>query len=318
MVTRRRVPVLGLAALLLGAAPLGSQSLELVPERTRATIGDPIRFKVTVRLRPGMALIDLYPRSLVPPPRGIRVLSSDTLRPVGNDVYEGQARVAFYRLGPQPVPTLGLIFRPDPDEPPDTLVHLPVSIEITPTLAAGNPELRDIKPLQPLGGPVWMQIVGILAGVAAAFGWLWRRGRRHAEPPAPLTPLAGPFEAALARLAALEAESRASGNGILPLYTGVSDLVRDCLRQVGALPNAGLTTPEVGERLPRWLADGPQRRQCELILTEADLVKFARVRPDFRTASDHVTRTRQLLEGWRDRTAPIPAPAEPPSPRTAE
>ncbi len=288
---------------LLGGGPsvVVAQSLELSAERTRATVGDPIVFEVTARLRPGMELIDLYPHTLVPPPRGIRLLGADTLRPMGNGVFRGKARLAFYRVGPQPVPTLALLYRAAAGEPPDTLLHLPLSIEITPILEAGNPTLRDIKPLQPLGGPVWLPLLGLLSLVAAAFAWLWRRTRRRVEVPPPATaPHAGPFDAALHRLSDLEALMQASGNGILPLYSGVSEVIRDCLRQVGAIPHAGLTTPEVGERLPDWLSAPGQRQRCALVLGEADLVKFARVRPDHATAGDYLTRTRELLEQWRD------------------
>lgn len=303
----RRLPLLPFLLLIASGIPAsaGAQSLEIRAEQGKATIGDPISFDITVRLRPGNELIDIYPRTLVQPPKGIRVLSADTLRPAGNGVYRGKARMAFYRVGPQPVPTLALLYRAAPGDPPDTLLHMPVSIEITPILEAGNPSLRDIKPLQPLGGPVWIQVTVLVALVAGAFYWLWRRGRSRTPHVAEaVVPLAGPFDAALARLGALEAAARGSGNGILPLYSGVADVVRDCLRQVGAIPHAGLTTDEVGERLPGWLATADGRGRCHAVLAEADLVKFARVRPDLSTAAEHLARTRALLEGWRDAAAP--------------
>ncbi len=305
---RRWLPLL----LCLGLPrPVAAQSLELVPERSRATIGDPITFDVTVRLRSGQELIDVSPRTLVPPPRGIRVLSADTLRPAGNGVYRGRAVMAFYRLGPQPVPTLTLLYRAAPGDPPDTLLHMPVSIEITPILEAGNPQLRDIKPLQPLGGPVWAQAVGLLAVIGVGFWWLWRRGgRRRAAATAEAGVLRGPFDAALARLAELEAAARASGNGVVPLYAGVAAVVRDCLMNVGAIPHPGLTTTEVGERLPDWLSGAGQRGRCEAVLAEADLVKFAKVRPDLTAAGAHVARTRGLLEAWRTAAVPPATPGE--------
>ena len=90
-----RGAILSLCAALAAGLPLAGQSLEVKPARAQATLGDPIVLDVTVHLRPGMELIDEAPRTLVPPPRGTRILRADTLRPVGNDTYRGQAVVAF-------------------------------------------------------------------------------------------------------------------------------------------------------------------------------------------------------------------------------
>ncbi len=297
----RRLPLLlGLGLGLWGLAPLRAQSLELRPKQNKGTIGDRFTFEVTVRLHPGMELIDAVPHTLIPPPRGIRLLAADTLSPDGPGVYRGTATFAFYRIGPQPVPTLALLYRSEPGAPPDTLLHLPVSIEIVPILEPGNPSLRDIKPLQALGGPVWGQLAALLAAIAGGAWWLYRRKARVAlARPEPPSVTAGPFDAALARLADLERAARQSGNGVVPLYTSVADLVRDCLLQVGAIPHMGLTTGELGVTLPPSLATGGLRDRCTVVLGEADLVKFAKVRPDLAAAGDHVARTRSLLEAWR-------------------
>ena len=304
-----RRQTLWLAALLAAAAPASgaAQSLEIKPQQTKGTVGDHFVFDVTVRLKPGMELIDAVPHTLVPPSRGIRVLSADTLRPDGAGVYRGTATVAFYRIGPQPVPTLALLYRAEPGAPPDTLLHLPVSVEIVPTLEAGNPPLRDITPLQPLSGPVWLQLIVLAAAIAGGFWWLSRRRKAAASVPVPIVLAGGPFDAALARLAALENAAHQNGNGIAPLYADVAALIRDCLLQAGAIPHHGLTTGELGGSLPPVLAAGHLRDDCETVLGETDLVKFAMVRPDRAAAGDHVARTRTLLEAWRAAAEPTDA-----------
>jgi hypothetical protein len=300
--TRRRflhhgLPLL-LAAAVARAAP--AQSLEVRPEQAKATIGDPITLRITVSLPPGMELIDAVPHTLVPPPKGTRVLSADTLRPSGGGTFTGKARVAFYRVGQQPVPTLALLYRSQPGEPPDTLLHLPVSVEITPTLEPGNPPLKDIKPLQVIGGPIWGPLAILLSLIGGGFWWLQRRGRPRGKPtPTGLELAGGPYDLALARLAALEQSTRASGNGVVPLYAGVAELLRDCLLAVGAIPHHGLTSTEVARGLPPALAGGDLKRRCEAVLQDADLVKFAKVRPDFAAAEGQIARTRALLEGWK-------------------
>jgi hypothetical protein len=42
------------------------------------------------------------------------------------------------------------------------------------------------------------------------------------------------------------------------------------------------------------------RGQCELVFGEADLVKFARRRPDAATGAGFLASARALLLGWRD------------------
>jgi hypothetical protein len=253
-----------------------------------------------------MELIDVTPHTLVPPPKGIRLLGADTLRPKGPGTLVGKARVAFYRIGVQPVPTLALLYRSAPGNPPDTLLHMPVSVEVTPILEPGNPPLRDIKPLQAIGGPVYGPLALLLAFVGGGFWGLRRRGQlggaaaRRDE----ATSGAGPFDIALARLAAIERDARASGNGVVPLYAGVAEVLRECLLSVGAIPNRGLTTAELGSALPRSLSAGDLRGRCEAVLQDADLVKFARVKPDFAAAEGQIARARALLIAWRGAVAP--------------
>jgi hypothetical protein len=299
------------AAILLAAVvpvtrTLAGQTLEVRAEQPRATIGDPITLRLTVRLPPGMELIDAIPHTLVPPPKGIRLLATDTLRPRGQGILTGKARIAFYRIGLQPVPTLALLYRSAPGNPPDTLLHMPLSVEVTPILEPGNQPLRDIKPLQAVGGPVYGPLALLFALVSGGFWWLRRKGRlggsaarRHEAAPA-----AGPFDTALARLAAIEQAARGSGNGIVPLYAGVAEVLRDCLLSVGAIPNRGVTTSEVGSALPRSLSTGDLRRRCEAVLQDADLVKFAKVKPDFAAAEGQIARARALLIAWRAAAAP--------------
>jgi hypothetical protein len=303
-----------------GAAQTAAQTLEVRPETSRARVGDVLTFQVIARLPPGTELIDLVPHTLVPPPRGIRLISADTLRRQGDRTLRGAARLAFYRLGPQPVPTLALLYRRAPGEPPDTLVHPPVSIEIASMLPAGNPPLKDIKPLRAPPGLVWIPFLALLAMIPAGFWWLRRRrlggsAARRLEREAPTSP----FDVALARLAEIERVSRASGNGVLPLYSDSADVVRRLLLSLGAIPHYGLTTREVSSMLPGAFARDTLRDQCETILRDADLVKFANLRPDLAAALEHLSRTRHLIEAWRAAKAPPDGPAaEPPGSRTAE
>jgi len=295
----------GLCCLLLALFPalLQGQSLELIPDQPKANIGDLITLRLTVHLPEGMELLDLAPRTLLAPPDGMRIVSTDTLRRYRSGEYRCAVRMAFYRVGRQPVPTLALLYRPAPGASPDTLVHAPLAIEIVPILPAGNQEIKDIRPLRLLGGPGWAPLVLILVAVLAGAFWLVRRARVRGGSVGALRlaiPV-GPFEVALARLTEMEQASIASGNGVAPLFGEVAELVRNTLVEVGALPHQGLTTPEVPEKLPLPFGADDLADRCVRLLYDADLVKFARVRPDRLAATSHVAQARSLLEAWRDR-----------------
>jgi hypothetical protein len=147
----------------------------------------------------------------------------------------------------------------------------------------------------------------MVAAIAGGLWWLSRRRVSVAATPAAARLAGGPFDTALARLAALEGAARQNGNGVAPLYADVADVVRECLLQAGAIPHQGLTTGELSSLLPPLLAAGDLRTDCEAVLGDADLVKFAKVRPDRAAAGDHVARTRTLLEAWRSAAAPAHA-----------
>lgn len=303
---------LALVALLLGAAPLAGQSLELAPVQARGNVGDILTIKITARLHPGQELLEFVPRPLLPPPEGMRIVSTDTLRQLDDGTWAGQIRMAFYRIGKQPVPTLGLLYRVEAGALPDTLVQAPLSIEIVPLLPAGNPSLKDIKPLERLGGPAWVPLGLLLLGIAAAVAWLFRRragikplwSRRGPAPPT-LTPYLGAVE----RLDALEQRVVEGSIDIEPAYAQVAEIIRDALRAAQVLPHAGLTTAEVRAALPIELADEGAGDSCIALLADADLVKFARVRPDIAAARGQIQRARLLLTGWDHRTAPLPKAA---------
>lgn len=297
-----------LAVLLLSAAPLAAQSLELAPVQARGNVGDILTIKLTARLHPGQELLEFVPHPLLPPPDGVRIVSTDTLRPADDGTWRGQIRLAFYRVGKQPVPTLGLLYRVEAGALPDTLVHAPLAIEIVPLLPAGNPSLKDIKPLERLGGPAWLPLTLLLVGILAAVAWLFRR--RSGVTPLwirrrPPEPARTPYLKAVDRLDTLEQRVVDGSVEVEPSYADVAEIIRAALLEAGVLPAAGLTTIEVRAVLPIELADEGAGESCVALLADADLVKFARVRPDIAAARSQIQRARLLLTGWDHRTAPM-------------
>ena len=118
----RRLPPLLLLLLVLLSRPAMAQRMDLRPEVPSATLGDAVTFLVTVEISPGQELLETAPRVMLNVPDGVRLLGIDTLRGAGDRIWRGKLRLAFYRVGEQPVPILGLLYRARPGGAPDTLL----------------------------------------------------------------------------------------------------------------------------------------------------------------------------------------------------
>jgi len=278
-----------------------SQSLTVSIRPGKVLLGDPVIADVTARLDPGQELVDRVPRPLIPPPDGVQYLGGDSLRADREGTFRGTVRFAFYRLGNQPVPTLALLFRPRSDQSIDTLVHQPVSITVSGLAPAGSPQLKDIRPLADVGPPRWAPQIVLLLAVLAGVLVIARTIRRERTAPGTTVtavPARAPFNKALAELDRLEAQARASADGVPELYFNVRDILRAALVDAGMVGSASLTTPELSDVLPRTAAASEGAARMIQLLTAGDLVRFAAVRPDRDAAMDHLAAARRLLSEW--------------------
>jgi hypothetical protein len=184
----------------------------------------------------------------------------------------------------------------------------PVVIEIAPVLTSGGgPTLRDIKEIVEVPGPdpryVALALSAMLVTVLAV-----RRRSRRALVPAPVlatvdvaaSEAPDPFQQALDRLAEIEGAGWAAAGDLARHYTAVADALRDYLAAAEGIPARERTSAEVLRGLPPHLSAGALRRGCAAVLGEADLVKFARGRPDASAAALLLGDARSLLVGWRD------------------
>ena len=303
--------LVGVAVLLAGTprplpAQLHGQHWEVTPETARPTVGDTVTLAFRVRLDERDLLFDTVPKPLLTPPDWIRIFSIDKLQRLPDRIYVGRARIAFYRPGRQAVPVFQLPFmRSVKGLSRGTLASDSASVEVVPVLTAGSSAtLRDIKEPRPLGRGAPLELLLGLAAVAAA-GWLAWRARRQASPGASPVELAAtpppapdPYHRALARLDAIDAE-RWAVRDVARHYAEVTDALRDYL-EAYSIPARERTTSELRWVLPPRLLAGEGARQFESVFARADLVKFARSRPDADAAMDFLDDARALLAEWRD------------------
>ena len=273
-------------------------------EPPKVALGDSVRVRLRLIINERDLLTDTVPRPVEELPPGVRVLSLERLARGADRAFTGTAVLAFYRPGKQEIPRLGLpwvqvvtghrgVVTPDPTE-----------IEVTSVLPGGNPSLRDIRePEAPASlAPLWIAL-GAAGAVAIALG-ISRRRRRPvqrvaavAAPPAPPPP-ADPYRLALARLEAIEEARLAAPGDVARHYEEVAAALREYLEVAEGIPAPERTTTELLWSLPPRLAEGGLRRRVQEVLGAADLVKFARQRPEADAAASFTRAARDLLERW--------------------
>jgi hypothetical protein len=302
--------VIGFACLLAApaAAQLHGQHWEVTPETARPTVGDTVTLAFRVRLDERDLLFDTVPAPALTPPDWIRIFSIEKLTRQPDRIFVGRAKIAFYRPGRQAVPIFTLPFmRSVKGLSRGTLSSDSASVEVVPVLTAGSSaRLRDIKEPEPGGGGVPVRLLLGLAALLAA-GWLAWRVRRRARtgPPEVEALIAGeppppdPYQQTLDRLAAIEAE-RWLDRDVARHYVEVTDALRDYLAITEGIPARERTSSELLGALPEHLGTRELRDDWADVLGAADLVKFARRRPDPGAAADFLGEARALLAGWRD------------------
>jgi len=295
------------------AAQLHGQHWEVTPETARPTVGDTVTLAFRVRLDERDLLYDTVPAPAVTPPDWIHIFSIEKLTRQPDRIFVGLARIAFYRPGRQAVPIFTLPFmRSVKGLTRGTLSSDSASVEVAPVLAAGSSAtLKDIKEPKPAGGGAPPELLLGLAALLVA-GWLaWRARRRAPAEPVAVEAITAaavarpdPYRQTLDRLAAIEA-ARWPDRDVARHYAEITDALRDYLAIAEGIPARERTSTELLVALPLHLSAGALRHDWAGVLGTADLVKFARSRPDPDAAADFLGEARALLAGWRDA-----APAE--------
>jgi len=301
-----------LATLVLTASPLAAQAqadyaraLTVTAEPGKVGLGDSVTLRFRLVINDRDLVTDTVPRPVEELPAGVRILSVEKLRRGVDRVFTGSAVIAFYRTGKRALPVFAIPWVQVVTGHRGVVTHDPADIEVASVLPAGNPPLRDIRePDSPRGfGALWALLA---AAAAAAIAWLTirRRAKQPAPepepvaPPPPLPPPPDPYVAALVRLDAIEAARWAARGDVARHYEAVADALRDYLEEADGLPARERTTTELLWSLPPRLAEGGLRRRVQEVLDDADLVKFAKLRPRPDEAASYTTRARDLLERW--------------------
>jgi hypothetical protein len=185
-----------------------------------------------------------------------------------------------------------------------TLASDSAFVEIDPIAPPGNPPLKDIRDIVGEALPDWRPVAGVLAAAALgalAVRRLHRRSRDRSagvptEPSAPTVSANGPYESALARLGEIERDGWVARGDVARHYAGVADTLRQYLEEARGVRALSATTSELLALVPP-VRDGTGG-EGPALFHDADLVKFARARPDPETAARFIRDARVLLGEW--------------------
>lgn len=276
-----------LSLLLLGCGTLSAQTLRTIANRDTLEVGDSLHFSVEVKApRAAEVYFTAIPDTLagglelITPPR------LDTLR-YDKDTLVVALRLALtsYDTGWVAIPRIPVLIR---NYGVDDTIASPVKLLYVKLV----PYDEAVGELQPIVGPwyqriTWAQIWPYLAGLlllltlAGIWYWLYRRRQRALEQQGVAPEREAPHIVALHRLETLQREKAWQSQGVKYFYSEDADALREYLSRIWGLPLLESTTAQTLHQLagvPTW--QRAWHESLQVILEQADMVKFAKAEPD--------------------------------------
>ena len=288
----------------------GPVHVRLVVTPAEPVIGDVIELELVVVAEPGVEILmpefgDALGRFEI-----VDFAPSEEQSNSGQTISRQKYRLQPARSGTQAIPPLRVEFidrregqmPAPPGEDAFEILTDRIALEVAAILDEGAPlVLRpghpDLGPREALFGRVWVWLIGLLIVIAALGPFAWRlivaareRQRRQSA-----------YEVARADLDTLLAAGRPNPETMDAFYVRLSLIVRTYLEDRFGLRSPELTTQEFLAEMGRSpdLARSHQGL-LQSFLEEADLVKFAGLRPTDEVVAASIAAAEQFLQETRD------------------
>ena len=312
---------LAILFLLLAAWPARAQfsgniDIAFTAAAETLTVGDPVPLTLSVTYPADYTLsIPTLPKAWGDFEIRRQTEPETVANPDGTQTTTQTIEVTLFAVGTFQTPAWRLTLRDATGKTMERVVPQ-VSLTVQSVLEEGDTQLRDIKPQADLPlPPVWPWVAAGLA-LVALLAWLGRRFTRRlrrplrrspqAVPPPPIDPRP-PHEIALAELARIEALDLPGQGRHKEYYTLVGDCLRRYLQGMYHIPAMDMTTAEIKQALRHAPLPPEHARRFTALLSDADLVKFARLVPPLEEARALIPRAREAIH----LTRPIVLPASP-------
>ena len=292
-----------LAILVLAALPTRAhaQHFGLELDRDSVKLGEVVVLHARIHIGPQQTLASPVPVVAEGLPDGARVVGVDSLQhQQDRTLLIGSVKLAFLRTGRLRIPPLRVIVKATPDDRGFPLESEPLYIDVVPSLPAGSPALKDIRDQLP---EQQVDPFLLVASVTALAGLLWlarrRLSRRSAPEAAPVVAVGGatPADAARAALSRIEREGWAERGEMARHYEAIAAVMREYLESIDPRVHAAQTSTELLRVLATRRSNGTWHGTARLF-GDADLVKFAGVSPDARTARAYAAGARTVIDAW--------------------
>lgn len=296
-----------LAILLLAAwatrleAQYEAQYFGLELSRDSVKLGEVVELHARVFIGPQQTLASHMPVAAEGLPDGGRIVGVDTLEhQADRKQLLGTVRMAFLRTGRFRISPFRVIVRATPYDRGFLLESEPLYITVVSTLPAGNPSLKDIRDQLPEQQVDPLLVVAAVAAVAV-LAWLVRRrlARRPAvaKAAAPVAGVLTPAELARAAIGRIEQEGWAERGDMPRYYEAIAAVMREYLESIDPKVHASQTSSELLRVLASRRSNGTWHGTAQLF-GDADLVKFAGVSPDAKTAHAYAAGARTVIDAW--------------------
>lgn len=295
---------------LRGDSARGPVRAELVVRPAAPVIGDVIELELVVTSEPDVEVLMPEFGEALGRFEIVDFAPAEALDPEGRAIARQKYRLQPNRSGPQSIPPLRVEFidrRPGHPAAPEgedayEILTDRIAFEVAAMLAADAPlELRPLHP--PLGelrepfGRWWLVVLAVVVVLALAGPFAWRaialaRAQQRKR---------SAYEVARGELDGLLAAGLPDAATMDAFYVRLSLIVRSYLEDRFALRSPELTTPEFLTEMGRSpdLARSHQQLLRDF-LTQADLVKFAGLRPGQDAVAESVSAAERFLEETRD------------------
>ncbi len=287
--------LLAAALALPASADQGGVSITLTPPPAKVPLASDFTFKVVFAMPEGFSV---RPDTSTASSQDFEAVSFTRTSEkkdggVKRDSFDVKSRA--FTLGVSTYPAIAWLLSGRGVPPGTTVYTSTFTVEVMPLFKMKPGEdIRDIY--RPFRYFPWAWLLLALAAALALGAWLYLRSKRAGDGAADAwTDPRSPYQRARDRLDALGRTSLAAAGRIKEYYTGLTSILRFYLSEEFGIDAVQMTTSDLARELKSTGADIKTSLKAREFLQKADLVKFARLKPED-AQQDSVALAEMLME----------------------